>query len=94
MLPGMVARNLRYCCRRSILTVQNLLLKISDNFLIKQNLKHLQETSRSGPLLFQVGVSCYRKGDSLECFIKRSDKALYFAKNSGRNMVAIESDAV
>ena len=63
-------------------------------FFDQAKLKTSSGDKQLGNITVSVGVSCYRKGDSVESFIKRSDKALYFAKNSGRNMVALESDAV
>ncbi|MCW9014889.1 MAG: diguanylate cyclase [Gammaproteobacteria bacterium] len=37
------------------------------------------------------GVSCFRKGDSLEKVFERADKALYKAKQNGRNQCVIAS---
>lgn len=37
-----------------------------------------------------LGVAQYRDNDEAEDIFKRSDKALYEAKNSGRNRVAIK----
>lgn len=45
-----------------------------------------------GAITVSVGVAQYRPGESLEDFVNRADKALYFAKNAGRNRVATESD--
>jgi diguanylate cyclase len=45
-----------------------------------------------GAITVSVGVAQYRPGESLEDLINRADKALYFAKNAGRNRVATESD--
>ncbi len=63
-------------------------------FFDQAKLKTTSGDKELGKITVSVGVSCYRAGDSLESLIKRSDDALYFAKNSGRNRVAIESDAV
>ncbi len=41
-----------------------------------------------------IGVACFRPGEPLEDFINRSDRALYLAKDTGRNRVATESDVV
>lgn len=46
-----------------------------------------------GTITVSVGVAQYRPGESLENLINRADKALYFAKNAGRNRVATESEA-
>ena len=45
-----------------------------------------------GTITVSIGVAQYRPGESLENLINRADKALYFAKNAGRNRVATESD--
>lgn len=45
-----------------------------------------------GTITVSVGVAQYQPGESLENLVNRADKALYFAKNSGRNRVATESD--
>lgn len=45
-----------------------------------------------GTITVSVGVAQYRQGESLENLFNRADKALYFAKNAGRNRVATESD--
>jgi diguanylate cyclase len=45
-----------------------------------------------GTITVSIGVAQYRPGESLEDLVNRADKALYFAKNTGRNRVATESD--
>ncbi len=45
-----------------------------------------------GTITVSIGIAQYRSGEALENFINRADKALYFAKNAGRNRVATESD--
>ncbi len=45
-----------------------------------------------GTITVSIGVAEYRPGESMESLIDRADKALYFAKNAGRNRVATESD--
>ncbi len=45
-----------------------------------------------GTITVSIGVAQYRPGESLENLINRADKALYFAKNAGRNRVATESE--
>ncbi len=42
-------------------------------------------------LTVSIGVCQYQKGDSLETFTERADKALYEAKNSGRNRAVASS---
>jgi diguanylate cyclase (GGDEF)-like protein len=36
-----------------------------------------------------LGVSTLRDNDTLESFVQRADKAMYIAKNRGRNQVAV-----
>ncbi len=45
-----------------------------------------------GTITVSIGVAQYRPGEAMEDLINRADKALYFAKNAGRNRVATESD--
>lgn len=39
-----------------------------------------------------IGIAKYCKGDSEESLLKRTDKALYSAKNRGRNCVKVDND--
>ena len=43
-------------------------------------------------LTVSLGIACHKPGDSPESLIERADKALYLAKNSGRNQVKTEED--
>jgi diguanylate cyclase len=45
------------------------------------------------PLTISVGVSKFIKGDDKNSVFERADRALYLAKNSGRNAVRSELDA-
>ncbi len=45
-----------------------------------------------GTITVSIGVAQYRSGEPIEDLVNRADKALYFAKNAGRNRVATESD--
>ena len=50
-------------------------------------------TSKSlGKITVSIGISSFQPGEALEKFIDRADRALYLAKNSGRNLVSTESD--
>ncbi len=45
-----------------------------------------------GKITISLGVVQYKPGESKKSFIERVDKALYFAKQNGRNRVASEKD--
>jgi diguanylate cyclase len=71
---------------------------ITGAFTVAENLRKSAQKLRltnvkTGDKLTQVtistGVSSYRKGESIEDFISRCDKALYRAKNQGRNKAVI-----
>ena len=49
-------------------------------------------SKKLGKVTVSIGAALYRPGEPIETFINRSDQALYFAKDSGRNRVATESD--
>jgi diguanylate cyclase len=38
------------------------------------------------------GIACYRKGDSIDSLFERADKAMYTAKEDGRNRARLEKD--
>jgi len=50
------------------------------------------EFSEVSKLTISVGVSIYREGESKTEFLKRTDEALYIAKEKGRNRVIFKSD--
>jgi diguanylate cyclase (GGDEF)-like protein len=41
-------------------------------------------------ITISIGITCFKKGDTIETFIERVDKALYKAKNDGRDNLKIE----
>lgn len=45
-----------------------------------------------GKITISLGVAQFKAHDSIESLIKRADKALYFAKENGRNQVATEQN--
>ncbi|MEA2091940.1 MAG: diguanylate cyclase, partial [Campylobacterota bacterium] len=45
-----------------------------------------------GKITVSLGVSNVREGEEMQEVIDRADKALYFAKDSGRNCVKSEKD--
>ena len=55
-------------------------------------LKLERKSEKLGKITVSIGAAQYRPGESAETLIKRADQALYFAKDSGRNRVATESE--
>jgi len=61
-----------------------------------QILEKINEAQKENPVFqkygitISFGITAYREGDNLETLLKRADKALYNAKESGRNRVEIE----
>lgn len=61
---------------------------IEDSFKIAEKIRTFIETKEFIPnhqVTISLGVSTFEKNDNLDSFINRADKALYQAKNSGRN---------
>ncbi len=63
-------------------------------FFAKAKLKSTATSEKLGGITVSIGAACYRSGEPLEDFINRCDQALYLAKDTGRNCVATELDAV
>jgi len=63
-------------------------------FFAQSKLKAVATSKNLGTITVSIGAACYRPAEPLAKFIDRSDQALYFAKNTGRNRVATESDLV
>ncbi len=55
-------------------------------------LKRVKTSEYLGTISISVGAAQYRPGESVEALVNRSDQALYFAKDAGRDRVATESD--
>ncbi len=55
-------------------------------------LQRKNQTENLGKITVSIGGAQYRLCETLETFISRADEALYFAKNSGKNLVATEMD--
>lgn len=64
------------------------------DFFERTKLKIVSSSKNLGKVTVSIGAAQYKPGETMENFIDRSDQALYFAKNTGRNRVATESDVV
>ena len=60
--------------------------------LAKQVLKNRRTGDSFGKVTVSIGVASFHKGESMEDLVRRSDKALYQAKQEGRNRVVSEND--
>ena len=57
----------------------------------KMRLTHKSTEQPMGSITVSIGASVYRKGDSAAALLERADKALYYAKHTGRNLVCTEA---
>lgn len=72
--------------KNALSVAENLRQKVENTILkVKNDGKDLQ-------LSISCGVSTLTEGDSIDSLFERADKALYSAKNSGRNQVKGEQD--
>ncbi len=62
------------------------------SFFAAAPLTAVKTAKNLGIITVSVGVACYRPGESPEEFIRRADKALYSAKNAGKNRITTESE--
>lgn len=58
---------------------------------IKEYIESL-EIDVAGHVTASFGVACVQQGESMQELVERADRALYLAKNSGRNCVKTELD--
>ncbi len=64
-------------------TIQDSLIVLEKIRVIIENMKH----PRAGNITASFGVTQYRQEDTLDSLMHRADKALYIAKNDGRNCI-------
>jgi diguanylate cyclase len=64
--------------------------EIIRRFFAEPPIKTRSESVKPGNTTVSIGAGCYRSGETLEELVSRSDKALYYAKNTGRNRVVTE----
>jgi len=55
--------------------------------LADSELKHKKDDQRIGRVTVSIGVSFFMAGDTPSSFLDRADKALYTAKDNGRNQI-------
>ena len=58
---------------------------------LRENIENL-ELDRVGSITISLGVAQVNEGEEMQTTIDRADKALYLAKNSGRNCVKTQDD--
>lgn len=58
----------------------------------QKNLKFVKTGKRLGNISVSLGVAEITAGDTIDSLVERADKALYLAKDSGRNNVKSERD--
>ena len=69
--------------------------KVAENIRMsfsEGKLKRVKTSEYLGTISISVGAAQYRAGEAVEDLVNRSDQALYFAKDAGRNRVATESE--
>ena len=59
--------------------------------LDKSSLSHKNDTETIGKVTVSAGIASLKAVDTADSFIDRADKALYLAKNAGRNRVVTEN---
>jgi diguanylate cyclase len=64
------------------------------DYFDRTGLKIVSSSKKLGKVTVSIGAAQYKSGEAVEKFIDRSDQALYFAKNAGRNRVATEDDVL
>ena len=62
------------------------------SFFSEAKLTAVATSKELGKVTVSIGAALYRPGEPVDTFIDRSDQALYFAKNNGRNRVVTEAD--
>lgn len=62
------------------------------DFFAKSALKIATKSKTLGHITASIGAAEFRPGEDLADFVERADKALYHAKNNGRNKVTTEKD--
>jgi diguanylate cyclase len=80
ILPGTPIRGART-------VAENIRLSFSEG-----KLKRVKTSEYLGTITVSVGAAQYRQGESVEDLVHRSDQALYYAKDTGRDRVGTEAD--
>jgi diguanylate cyclase len=69
-------------------------LKVAERLRDRLVLEHFGDIAPDLNITFSAGVACCCEGDGLEDTVARADRALYDAKDSGRDRICLDRRVV